>query len=154
MISCYYLICLYMVLLKLFYMFSEQLSGCFQCYFIISNSLNISKSIHSSQKKIFSSKYYVFYNPFCKSVLLIVKSYHRIFYSRIKFISPNIHGSNAWKFQTSLIPLCLFHIALFSISYQINYSENVSGVFFVLNILVHTHIWIDIQDNWRWLLWN
>ena len=73
---------------------------------------------------------------------------------RFQFIFPIILGSNVCQFHTSLAQHYLVKTSLFAIYYKVHYSGNVSGVFGVLTITVHTNILLSIQYNNRCLLWN
>ena len=53
----------------------------------------------------------------------------------IKFIFPNICGSNVCQLQTSLTPNCSVKSSLFIISHKVYSSVNVYGVFSVLIII-------------------
>ena len=100
------------------------------------------------------SYYSVSCHPSLKSVLSILNSYHSISEYRIKSIFPTTLGYNVLQVQTSLTTQHLVKIALFNISYRINSSGNVSGVFGVLTIISHAASWFDIRYNERFLFWN
>ena len=57
---------------------------------------------------------------------------------------PNIIGSNVFQLQNSLTTHCPVQILILTISYKINSSSNVSGVFGVLTIIRHADRWFDI----------
>ena len=63
-------------------------------------------------------------------------------------------GGNVYQLQNSLTPINLVHLSLFSIPYKMYSPCNVSCVFGILTILVHTHKRLTIQYNQKIFLWN
>ena len=66
----------------------------------------------------------------------------------------NILGSNIYQLQTSLTPVNLVHLELFTISYKMNSPCTVPCVFGIINIISNTLRRLNIQYNQRSLLWN
>ena len=66
----------------------------------------------------------------------------------------NIPGSNVCQLQTSLTPVNLVHLAIFTIPLKLYYPFNLPCVFGILAILIHTHLRLTIQYNPRSLIWN
>ena len=66
----------------------------------------------------------------------------------------NILGNYVYQLQTSLTPVNLVHLALFTIPYRMNSPCTVPCVFGILTIIIHTLSRLNIQYNQRSLLWK
>ena len=72
----------------------------------------------------------------------------------IQLIPPNLPGSNVYQLHKSLTPHFIVMIEPFKIYYKVYSYGNVSGVFGVFIILIHTHSLFTIQYNERYFLWD
>ena len=122
-----------MVFIDIFRTFFTWFPDCFKYVSNISNQLSriIIKSCYSDSS--------AFYHSSCTSVMPVIKSYHYIFQTGIKFTFPNIIFPNICQFQTSLTQYWFVKILLLTISYKLHPTGNAPGVFGVLAIIGHKH---------------
>ena len=66
----------------------------------------------------------------------------------------NIIGSNVCQLHTSLTPVNIVHIAIFTITLKMHSPCNVPCVFSFITIIIHTQIRLTLQYNQRIFLCN